>query len=245
MLNKKEDIRLWLSGEDEPIHPSESKIINRWIWVDRAKEGYNRCFLIGPYTSTDYNEFYDPINKEYLFTNDSKYAYNTWDTSEYSDFGNHWRLEFEGDFAVVQNGITGRGMLIDFGSVRQVPAALKGFGIKLLPSNNIGSTSVGINWKMYGGNQGLSGISNLSHPFTTTLPVGDYVKIKGYYEIIDGKDGYDRLKVCLNDIIEIYDIQIPKTLYTVTGVPFWIARGDSTGFKLNCKLKELKMVVID
>ena len=221
---KTEDVRFWMSGEDAPV-----LIGSTGYWYERVKNI--------PFTIYGSNA-YDSENQKYDFSVVSWSA--QYDSNNY-DFGHHWKLYFDIDAFVYNNRAVDR-YFLDFGSVAH---AIKNFGFSMsLTTNN--TTTIGINWKLLG-NGSNPGIGTLTHNYQPTAPYQGYESVSGYYAIIDGGDGYDRLEVSINGVVQKYNVQIPQTSYS----PPWgnqkivVGSALNSSFKLPNKIRELKMVVID
>lgn len=224
---KSEDVRFWLSGEDAPV-----LIGSTGYWYERVENI--------PFTIYGSNA-YDSENQKYDFSVASWLAEYTQPNSNNYDFGHHWKLYFDIDAYVYGNRTVDK-YFLDFGSVTNTN---KNFGFSMgLTTNN--TTTIGINWKLMGNNSN-PGIGALTHPYQPSDPYTGYESVSGYYAIIDGGDGYDRLEVSINGVVQRYNVQIPQTSYS----PPWnnqrivVGSALNNSFKLPNKIRELKMVVID
>lgn len=216
-----EDVRFWISSDDEPV--------GNYL-IERIQQ---KAFQL-------YGEnVYDAAEKLYDFRQNSRRAETT-DSAVY-DFGHHWKLYFDID-AYVYGGRSVDKYFLDFGSVASASHAV-GFAMGLATG---GRTTIGVNWKLNGNNSN-PGIGALSHSYVPTASYQQYERVKGYYAIVDGGDGFDRLEVSINGVTERYDVKIPQASYS----PPWnnnkIAIGGAIniGYSLPNYMRELKLVVID
>lgn len=220
-----EDVRFWASGNDAPAAAGSYSYL-----VERIQ---NTSFLIQG------SNVYDATENLYDFRQNSQYADST--GSSVYDFGHHWKLYFDID-AYVYNGRTLDKYFLDFGSVTNANHAF-GFHMGLATGNK---TTVGINWKL-NGNSSNPGIATLAHSYVPSAGVSQYEPVQGYYTIVDGGDGFDRLEVSINGVIERYNVKIPQVSYSPPWVQSkWVVGGAfSNGYSLPNYMRELKLVVID
>lgn len=211
-------LKYWWSGEDGPVLRSD----NKYHWESRVTN------LKPELPQSTWIE----SEKCYLF-NDSAYAALNLNDGNFT-LGNHWRIVFDMDYMRGSNS----GTFIDIGSVTSANKAI-GLGISSAGRFNI-------NWKMRG-NESNPGCS-ISMPENLVPIDNQYHRLRGYYEIIDGGDGYDRFQVFVNGIKYICDVQIPQVWYG----PIWqrssgyFGRGITSGYApKNVKFYDLKIYQID
>ena len=218
---KHEDVRFWVSSDDEPV--------GNYL-IERIQQ---KAFQL-------YGEnVYDAVEKLYDFRQNSQRAETT-DSAVY-DFGHHWKLYFDID-AYVYSARSVDKYFLDFGSVTSSSHAF-GFAMGLATG---GRTTIGVNWKLNGNNSN-PGIGAPSHSYAPTASGGGYERVQGYYAIVDGGDGYDRLEVNLNGVTEQYNVKIPQVSYSPPwdNSKFVIGGAVNVGFSLPHYMRELKLVVID
>ena len=177
-----------LNGDDPPVDGK---------WVDRINGmGYK---LVG-------GASYDSANKIYDFSGVGMAIYNAANRDPFN-LGHHFRIEWDIYF---RRAGTTNGHFFDLGSLGQASCAL---GIGFIAST---SSTITFNWKMLG---------NASNPFSSTgearthpiIPEAsdtNYTHFTGFHEIIPWNDGYDRLRIMVNDRIKRYATQIPQLEYT-------------------------------
>lgn len=212
-----EDVRFWFSGEDAPIGTT--------IYERVQNLEYTKSKTVS----------YDSTNKMYLFR-DGSYRTKSSEIQKY-DFGNHWKLYFDIEIPTRKNNSK---YFLDFGSVIEAKHAF-GFKITLQES----ATKVGVNWKLTG-NSSNPGIGLLDHSYIPKNE-SDYERLIGYFSIVDGGDGYDRLEVSINNVVNRYDVKIPQTSYS----PHWnrpefvIGGAVTESYSAYSNIHELKMVRLD
>ena len=211
-------LKYWWSGKDGPVLGSD----NKYHWESRAT-GLKPELPQSTWIESE---------KCYLF-NDSAYASLNLNDGNFT-LGNHWRIVFDMDYMRGSNS----GTFIDIGSVTSANKAI-GLGISSAGRFNI-------NWKMRG-NESNPGCS-ISMPENLVPIDNQYHRLRGYYEIVDGGDGYDRFQVFVNGIKYICDVQIPQVWYG----PTWqrssgyFGRGITSGYApKNVKFYDIKIYQID
>ena len=192
-------------------------------WSERLSHGTHVMFLYNEYVYLYDNQYYE-------FSYNGGYGSRTLNDMQF-DIGNHWRFVFDIGIDHAETNST----FVDIGSVAAANHAI-GFGI--FPGR------ISVNWKLNGNNSN-PGISNLSHP---GIPADNgFNRMRGYFEINDGGDGYDRLSVMVNKKLVTYDVKIPQVHYG----PSWdrnlllFGRGHTNGYYAKCRIYDLRFYVID
>lgn len=194
-------------------------------WVDR----------ISGLKPSSHNDPYDPENG-YYECNDSNYLSFNMNTGNFS-LGNHWRIALDADIKA-NTSSSNATALIDFGSVA---SASKAFGITL----NANTSRAHVNWKMQGNNSSPGvgvGVSS------TYLPKdSNYHRLRMYYEIVDGSDGYDRFNCCINGSVYHCTVQIQKVVYgpTFEKAACFFGRGYTSGYAGTVRFYDIRMYQID
>lgn len=221
-------LKYWMSGKDAPVDSGDG---NGYCWVDRVaglkwKLNYPNDALDG---------VYDSVNKKYTFIdNTSKYASLVGNANNRNiAFGNHFRVYFDIDI----DGSKDNSAILDIGSVGN---ASKAIGFVMFYSDGI---DFFVNWKMQG-NASNTGKRIINSGFRTN----EIMRVKGYYEIVDGGDGYDRFKVLVNGQHFDCNDQIPQLFYGNSWSPgyCYIARGTTNNtYHAYINIRELKIYQID
>ena len=183
------ELIFWLNANDAPVDN---------CWVDRVR-GINFELRNGAGQDT--------INNVYDFTDNKIAGFSLYSANlnrDKVDFGHHFRIEFDTFYRRTNSGI-----FIDAGSLTSADKAV-GFGFASRTSNNMSC-----NWKMNGNSSNPWSASGeaRTHPNMPEANNSDYEHLVGFFEIIDGGDGYDRLRVKINNKIVKYNTQIPKVKY--------------------------------
>ena len=177
-----------LNGDDAPIDGKWIERVNGWEFI-----------LLG-------DTLYDTTNKVYDFSGRSLACTETKNTDKLS-MGHHFRIEWD---LYYKRKLCNSSIFFDICSLT---SADKAIGIGLLTKND--NSTISFNWKLNG---------NSSNPWTggseqrispVTIPMDDnFTHFTGFHEIIPGNDGYDRLRVKINDRIIKYTTPVPKADYT-------------------------------
>lgn len=185
IINARNDGELifWLSGEDAPVDG---------YWIDR---------IGGLSFKLENGAAHEQANGWYNFDTDGC-AYRAINDNPIN-MGHHFRIEYDIQYKRAKSGI-----FFDIGSLTSADKAI-GFGMASTTSNNISC-----NWKMLGNssNPWSGGSEQRIHPNTPAID-SDYHDCKGFFEIINGGDGYDRFRCKLNGKIIKYLTQIPQVEY--------------------------------
>ena len=224
-------LRYWFDGNDAPINGA---------WQDKISG--IRFVLYKNGSTTNADTLWNQEQGCYIFNGkDNDYALLPNMNTVNFNWGNHWRFEFD----IEQNGKNSTSAFWDLGSIGNSSKAL---GFSLVPAaetNPRGTMSM--NWKLLGNdsNPGLS----LPPPEPVIISNEDeFVRYTGYYAIVDGGDGYDRLHRMLNEASDIASVLVPKTQYGPTWANYrsYIGRGVlSNSYYSNVKIHSFKVYVID
>ena len=182
-----------LNGDDAPVDGA---------WIERKS---NKAFILNSAAS------YDSVNKIYDFSGKGAAYYRFYnDDKPVIYLGHHFRIEWDVYFK--RNGTT-NGHFFDIGSLTN---ATKALGIGLLSKN---ANAITFNWKLQGNssNPFVSSGETRSHPNAPISGDTNYTHFTGFHEIINGGDGYDRLRIKIGDRIVKYETQIPQVEYG----PLW------------------------
>lgn len=224
MAQKKDDyaigtLKYWWCGKDPPVD-------NKW----NAR--------VGKFSWTLFGGTYDSVAQLYDFGAQNKYAESTINMNSVNfAFGQHFRLVFDIDLKF--DGTTST--FVDFGSVAKSDHAI---GFTILVTD--GYVSASVNWKLNGNNSN-PGLFLIPLP----IPAGDtslFQHFKGYFEIVDKGNGYDKCTLRINGTKYTCPVDVPKATYG----PTWhsslafLGRGlASTQYNSNVKIRDLKIYQID
>lgn len=221
-------LKYWFSGMDAPINGA---------WQDRVSG--IRYILYKNSSTTNGETLWDQENGYYMFEI-RNYAYLESMNDVDINFGNHWRLEFD----LYQNGSASTNAFWDFGSVNDSRHAI---GFSLRPQyTDYPQGRMSVNWKMNGNNSD-PGLAVVGGPSLISNE-NKFIHYHGYYAMLDGGDGYDRLHRKLNGAYDVVPVQVPKVKYGPTWhrASSYIGRGDLN--VSNCataRIRDLKIYVID
>lgn len=235
IMNARNDGKLvfWLNAEDAPVND---------CWVDRIR-GINFSLYRGAYQDVE--------NNVYDFTDDKMCGFSLYSGNPNRtkvNFGHHFRMEFDTFYRRTNSGI-----FFDIGSLTNADKAI-GLGFASSTSNNLSC-----NWKMEGNNSNPWSVTGeaRTHPNMPEVNNPDYEHLTGFFEIIDGGDGYDRLRIKLNDKIIKYYTQIPKAEYAPewysqnkyftigAGVYNYNQSSQTSTYYCNIKIREIKVYQYD
>ena len=224
-------LKYWFSGLDAPIDGA---------WQDKISG--IRYVLYKNASTTDAETVWDQENGYYDFSPLRNYAYLVNMNNVNLNFGHHWRLEFD----LYQNGASGNNTFWDFGSVN---ASSHAIGFALYPQNSdYPQGRMSVNWKMQGNNSN-PGISSYGGPSLISNN-DEFIHYQGYFAMLDGGDGYDRLYRKLNGVSDIVPIRVPRVEYgpTWSQKTSYIGRVDTNqyaNYPVSVKISDLKIYVID
>lgn len=222
-------LKYWWCGKDAPINSIIYDRVSGFPFELTGGASWNQEGGYYDFTEYQYRAYCANLNSVTL---------KDGTTGAYS-MGNHFRVVFDMDFKPLGQR---EGYFFDLGSVT---SATKAIGFCLSPRNT-GKTT-GFNWKMLG-NKYSPGL--LAYDIPPSPQVGtNYTPCTGYFEIVDGGDGYDRAKILNNGQEYVFPAQVPKIFYGNNWQPQYGAIGGSInsshGYSTIIKLRDLKVYVID
>lgn len=232
LANQNGRLIFWLSGNDAPKTSSNG---TRTFWPLRV--GPTMWFILYGEAS------YDSDMRAYVVgETDSNYIFSG--EKQNLDMGNHFRIEYDMFVNRSLSSSKNAPYWFDIGSVGNASKAI-GFCIGSNTSTP-GREGLTVNWKLNGNNS-----SPFSAPFEhPALPLpkdGEYHHVIGCNSFVDGGDGYDRYIVTINGLTKVYDTQVPKVHYgpTWNGGALFIGKGWNSGYNCACKIRDIKIFVID